>query len=35
MAKRYRAHGGMEKDCKFINNCGCRKEIFSKLPASA
>jgi hypothetical protein len=33
--KRYRAHGCKEKDCTFIENCADRKEIFSKLPASA
>lgn len=32
---RYRAHGGKEKDCTFIGNCAGRKDIFSKVPASA
>ena len=34
-AKRYRAHGCKVKDCTFIENCAGRKEIFSKVPASA
>ncbi len=34
-AKRYRAHGCKEKDCTFIGNCAGRKDIFSKVPASA
>jgi hypothetical protein len=34
-AKRYRAHGCREKDCTFIENCAGRKDMFSKLPASA
>jgi hypothetical protein len=34
-AKRYRAHGCLEKDCTFIEKCAGRKEMFSKLPASA
>ena len=34
-AKRYRAHGCREKDCTFIENSAGRKEMFSKLPASA
>jgi hypothetical protein len=34
-AKRYRALGCKEKDCTFIDNSADRKEIFSKLPASA
>lgn len=33
--KRYRAHGCKQKDCTFIKNCVSRKDIFSKLPASA
>jgi hypothetical protein len=34
-SKRYRAHGCKEKDCTFIENCACRKDKYSKLPASA
>lgn len=35
MDKRYRAHGCQEKDITFVENCMCRKEIFSKMPANA
>jgi hypothetical protein len=34
-AKRYRAHGCKEKDCKFIENSAGRNDIFSRVPASA
>jgi len=34
-AKNYRAHGCEEKNRTLIDHCAERKEIFSKLPASA